>query len=287
MKKSLLHMAIILSLPRMGDLELEYAKKEDVPEAYANLYKQVGDKYVFTAIDNLPTKKDVENLQESLRKERQDHKATKERFRPLDGLDIAEVISRNSQYDELVLKAEGKVDDKKIDQLVEARIKQRTAPLERELNEAKTQLTNFQTEVETLKGEKIASTIIGHVRKAAQGAKVVDTAMEDVELYATRLFELDESGRVVARDGVGLTPGIDPAMWLTDLKDKKPHWFPANMGGGAGGGGGQGGGSNPWSDSNWNMTEQAKILKADPEKAKRMASMHGVDPYNPVRPSKK
>lgn len=287
MKKSLLHLAILASLPRMGDLELEYAKKEDIPEQYSSLYKEVGGKYVFAAIDNLPTPKDVSTLQESLRKERQDHKAVKEKYRPLEGMDIEEVIKRNGEYDELVLKAEGKVDDKKIDQLVEARIKQRTAPLERELNETKTQLTTYKGEVETLKGEKVANTIVGQVRKAAAGAKVVESAMEDVELYATRLFELDDAGRVVARDGVGLTPGIDPAMWLTDLKDKKPHWFPSNMGGGAGGNGGQGGGSNPWSDANWNMTEQAKIMKADPEKAKRMASMHGVDPYNPKRPTKK
>ena len=60
--------------------------------------------------------------------------------------------------------------------------------------------------------------------------------LEDVEVFGERLFEVDDSGRVVAKDGVGITPGIDPAMWLGDQREKRPHWFPGNVGGGSGGG---------------------------------------------------
>lgn len=49
-----------------------------------------------------------------------------------------------------------------------------------------------------------------------------------------------------------------------------------NSGGGAhGGGSGSGKVNNPWSREHWNMTEQARIFREDPERARKMAAAHG------------
>lgn len=289
MKRTMVHLALasLMSFPRMGELEMEYATKEEIPEQFSSLYTERGGKFVLTGIKGMPDTGSVDRLNESLRKERNDHKATKEKFAKLHGRDLDELLQRDSEYDELKLRAD-KVDDAKINEIVDLRVKQKVGVVERERDTFKTQATTFEAELNTMRGKEKARAVADVVRKAASTAKVLDTAVEDVELMASRLFEVDDSGAVVARDNVGIAPGITPEMWLTDIRDRKPHWFPTNVGGGAGGSGGQGGGANnPWSEKSWNMTEQAKILKNDPEKAKRMASMHGVDPYNPVKPVKK
>ena len=200
-----------------------------------------------------------------------------------------ELLTRNSEYDELKIKAEGgTVDETKIEQMVGIRLKQKLAPLERENAELKTKVQTYETQVGELTGKERSRTIREALRSAATKLKVPDAAIEDVELLGERLFEIDDSGRIVAKDNVGVTPGIDPAMWLGDQREKRPHWFPGNVGGGSGGGKGQGNyGSNPWSADGWNLTEQGKILREDRSKAERMAAMHGVDLKNPKRPAKK
>lgn len=46
--------------------------------------------------------------------------------------------------------------------------------------------------------------------------------------------------------------------------------------GGGGGGGGDFGALNPWLKDNWNLTKQGQLVKADPEKARRLAQQAGV-----------
>ena len=107
--------------------------------------------------------------------------------------------------------------------------------------------------------------------------KVVDTAIEDVTLLAERIFTIDETGKVVAKDNVGCTPGISPEVWLNEMQQKRPHWWGPSAGGGAGGN--RGGGSftsNPWSAEGWNMTQQGQIYNENPAKAEQMARSAGT-----------
>lgn len=295
MKRTILSLAII-SLPMfaykslgvMGELELSYSSEDEIPENAREYYTEEGGVWILTGVKG-GGKKNIERLEASLRKERNDHKQTKTTFSRVQGLDIDELLRRNDEYEELKLRAEGNLDDKKVDELVETRIKARLTPLQRELQQTKEMLTGVTTERDELIGKEKSARIKSALRKAARTAKVVDSAIEDVEQLGASLFELDDNGNIIAREGTGLTPGIDPAMWLSDVKDKKPHWFPGSYGGGAKGGkGGMGSdGDNPWSADGWNLTAQGRILKENPERAKRMASMHGVDLKNPKRPAKK
>lgn len=293
MRKSHIHLAVAYSmgffqsLPRFGALELSYNSEDDIPENAKEYYTKEGDEWILTGV-NGGGKKNIDRLTTSLDKERKDHKGTKEKFSKLNGLDVDEILQRNSEYDELKLRAE-KIDDGKIDEIVNVRIKNKLAPLERENAELKGKVTNYENEVTELKGKETNRKIKGALSKAALAAKVINEAIGDVEDIGARLFEVTEDGQVVSRDNVGLTPGITPEMWLQDLQDKKPYWFPGNVGGGANGSrGSQGaGGKNPWSHEGWNLTEQGKILRDNPEKAGRMAAMHGVDLKAPRRPAKK
>ena len=280
-------MIAMASLARFG-IAMSYDKAEDVPEAHKDLYTERDGKWLLTGVDGGGFD-NFARITEAHRKEKEDHKATKGKYAKLNGKDVDELLQRDSEYDELKIRAENnKFDDTKIEEMVTIRLKQKIAPFERENAELKTKLATTEGEVTTLRGEQTSGKIKSQIRKAAAKLKVTDTALEDVELLGERLFEIDDAGRIVAKDNVGVTPGIDVEMWLGDQREKRPHWFPGNVGGGSQGGRGQGGGgANPWSHEGWNLTEQGKILKEDRSKAERMAAMHGVDLKKPVRPAKK
>lgn len=282
-------MVAMSALSRFGGIALTYDKADDVPEAHKELYTERDGKWILTGVDGGGFD-NVQRLQGSLDKERKDHKETKGKYAKLNGLDVDELLTRNSEYDELKIRAENnKFDDTKIEEMVTIRLKQKIAPLERENAELKGKVQTFETQVGELTGKERSRIIRDSIRGAATKLKVTDTALEDVEQLGERLFEVDDSGRIVAKDNVGVTPGIDPEMWLGDQREKKPHWFPGNVGGGSGGSkGNQGaGGDNPWSHDGWNLTAQGRILREDRSKAERMAAMHGVKLDKPVRPAKK
>lgn len=294
MKRTIISLAVAaislnaLAIGAMGTLELSYASEDDIPENAKEYYTEENGEWILTGVKG-GGKKNIDRLEESLRKERTDHKSTKSTYSKLQGLDIDELLKRNDEYDELKIRAEATKDDKKIDEIVETRIKSRLTPLQRELQQTKEMLTGITTERDELVNKERSSKVRSAIRKAARSAKVVDTAVEDIEQLGSVLFDLDDAGNIVSKEGVGVTPGMDPSMWLSDMKDKKPHWFPSSFGGGGKGGkGGQGfDGDNPWSADGWNLTAQGRIIRENPDKAKRMASLHGVDLNNPKRPVKK
>src|SRR6185295_2164324 len=168
---------------------------------------------------------------------------------------------------ELEAASEGRIDEKKMNELVETRIKGKTAPLERERDMLKATVAEKDKVIIGFQTAETNRKITGAVTKAARDAKVVDTAVEDIELLGERLFEVTEDGRVVTKDGVGTIPGMEPKDWLAEMQSKRPHWWGPTGGGGAGGGrpnGGGGAGNNPWSREHWNFSEQSKIVQADP-----------------------
>jgi len=67
--------------------------------------------------------------------------------------------------------------------------------------------------------------------------------------------------------------------YVEQLGKDAPHLFEESRGAGAGGSSGGGstqGGANPWKKESLNLTEQARIMKADPTGARRMAAQAGV-----------
>lgn len=263
-------------------------KIEDVEETFRSLYTERNGKFEITGIEGMRTQADVDRLSAGIEKERNDHKATKARFAPLGDRKVEDILTALDRLPELETAAAGKMDDVKINEMVEARIKSRIAPVERERDTLKGQVAERDVKLGEFSKEKTQRIIQDEVRKAITASEgFVTSALEDALMVAERVFEIDENGRVVAKDGVGITPGVDATVWLSEIQPKRTHWWGQSQGGGAGGNrNGASGGTNPFSADNWNMTEQAQLYVANPARAEQMAKSAGTT-IGGLQPQKK
>ena len=246
-----------------------------VDAAFHSLYSEKDGKFHLTGIDGLKTDADITRLQSALAKERNDHKAVKEKYSILGDKDPVEVIALLDKIPELEAAAKGNLDDTKIDGIVQSRIKAILAPVERELQTEKQTRLALETENKGYKQKEKTNAIHTEIRKAAVKANVRQDAIDDIILIGERFFELSDEGSVIAKEVNGITAGIDPNMWLSDQQEKKPYWWGETVGGGAQGSGAFKGVNNPWSAQHWNMTEQGKLYMANPTKAAQMAKAAG------------
>lgn len=262
----------------------------EVSEPFRELYTERNGQMELTGIAGIKTQADVDKLQKSLTDERADHKKTKDRLRPItiDGHSIVEMSDDQLKaatealdgLDELRTKAEsaGKLNEDQISQIVEQRIKSRLAPIEREKAKLDEQLKTTAEKVATYEQKERQRVIYDAVREAAGVAKLRTTAIDDALVLAERMFDVSEDGRVVTKEGVGVTPGVEPDVWFTEMQPKREHWWPESQGGGAKGGKGNGGGAgNPWATGNWNLTAQGQYIQQHGiEKAQQMAQLAGT-----------
>lgn len=262
-------------------LKAIYQQKEDIPEQFAELFTERNGQFELTGVEGMQTDANVERLELNLRKEREAHKETKAKLGKFNGLEADEVFTKLDRYDELEAAAGDKIDDDKINEMVEARLKTRLAPIERENAALKASNEELTGEVDGFKSKERTRTIRDTMQQALTDLKVRPEAHEDALFYAERVLEIrEDDGAVVTRDNVGVTPGIAPKDLLADIQTggARPHWWETSQGGGARPGQGGGYGKNPWSKEHFNMTEQGRIVKEEGiEKATQMANAAGVD----------
>jgi hypothetical protein len=260
-------------------LKALYDSLDEVDEKFHELYTERGGKFHFVGVEGIKTEADIKALQTSLAKEREQVKALKAKAEVIGDLDPDDARERLEKYEELQALAEGggKIDEGKLNTLVEARLKSKITPLERQISKLAEEKAAAEKAVSEYAIKERTRAIHDTVRKAATKAKVVDTAVEDALVLAERLFDIDESGHVVTRDQVGVSPGLSADEWLAEAQKTRPHWWGPSVGGGARGGtaAGVGGGSNPWAKGAWNMTEQAKLVSNDPKRADALAKAAG------------
>jgi len=274
----------------MDPLELSYDTQEAVPEAFRELYVENDGKFTISNINGLKTTTDTDTLQEALRKERGDHKAVADLFKPWKDMKHDEVVTKLDRIKELELAADGKIDDDKINQMVESRIGQKTSPLERKIDSLNGDVTSITAERDGLKAQIQRRDLNDQVRAIATEMKVINTAIPDVEMVAHNYLERNEDGKWIVRATVqDVTPGMDIKGFMKEMQRLRPHWWPASEGGGANGGGSGGGfgGTNPFAEATWNMTNQGNIIKEQGrEIADRMAKAAGTT-VGGLRPQKK
>ncbi len=267
-------------------LELTYEKKEDVPEAYLELYTETEGKYNLTGINGMVTKVDVDKLNTALGKERTDHKETKKKVAVWGDMDQEKVVADLQELIELRAAAEaGDPDGKnkeafeaKVNKVAEARIDAAKIASDRRITELETEGAEKDVVITSNAKRETGRTIGEAVDKACRASKVIDTAIEDVKMLGQSIFEINEEGLVLTGERPGITPGIAPEIWLSGMQENRPHWWPMSTGGGSKGGGGAGGGfpNNPFSGEHWNMTTQARAIGEDRAKAERMALAAGT-----------
>lgn len=253
---------------------------DNLDEPFHQLYTEKDGKFVLTGVEGIKTQADVDKVSRSLAQEKEAHKKTKEKLAPFNDYldDIDGTIAKLDEYDTLKTAASGKVDDAKLAELVEARLKPERVKWDRE----KSTLISERDQLKAANGELTARDkrrlIHDAVRAAAVKTKMLDTAVDDALMMAERVMEVTDEGTIQTKDGVGVTPGLDAHTWITEVQPKRPHWWPASVGGGAKGSGGGGGfANNPWTAEHWNMTEQGRIYNEDAAKAERMAKSAGTE----------
>lgn len=268
-------------------IELQYDSIDAVPEAFRDdaifneLFTKTDDgKVILSGVTGMKTQKDIDSLREALRKEREDHSRAKEMLKPWGSLNAEETLAQLDRIKELEAAAGGKLDENKLNELVEGRLSQKTGPLQRQIETLTSEKSNLEKERDAFKAELEMRDRNDAVRSVATESKVLSTAIPDMEMAASVMLEKDEDGNLVTKSGIhGLTPGLNIKEWAKEMQKLRPHWWPESEGGGARGGGGGGGfsGTNPFTHENWSLTEQGKILQSQGrEVADRMAKAAGT-----------
>jgi hypothetical protein len=263
----------------MPKLKTIYDSLDEIPEAHRELFAERNGKFELVGVEGIKTQADIDRVQSALVKERNEHKEAKEKLAKFGDLDPEKVHEQLEAGAEAVatvqqLTKDGKLDESKVQERIDAAIAKAVGPvqrektaLERQLDAQKKAVAERDAKIGNLEAERIQDKIAGTLRDAAIAAKVLPTAIDDAVLVGARMFEVTEDGRIITRDNVGVTPGIDANAWFKDMQERRPHWWPTSVGGGAQGGRGTpgSGADNPWSAEGWNITRQGQYVRTHGE----------------------
>lgn len=242
---------------------------DGVDEHFHSLYTERDGKFELTGIEGIKTQADVDRLQSALSKEREEHKTAKNRLSQFGEWDANELHTKLGRLEELELTG-GKVDDEKVEELVSVRLSQKLGPVERERNQAMDELAQLREQVGNFEKANRVRTIQDDVRKAFANQKLANPAgQEDAMLHAMNIFDIDDAGNVVDKEGRTAT------QWLEGMKQTRGFWWGETNGTGSKGGKNGATGTNPWADDSLNMTEQGRIYRENPTKAAQLAKAAG------------
>ena len=161
-----------------------------------------------------------------------------ENLSKFEGLDLDKIKALQSRLEndeEAKLMAEGKMDE-----VFNRRF-------EKFRNEYEGKIGDLSKELETAKQnestavQRANATIVEiNLRRAAEVAGVLPTAIDDVINRGMSRFTVDPDGTIVQRDENGKLVTIDgktatPDIWMADLQEKAPHFWPPSEGTGQGG----------------------------------------------------
>ena len=249
-------------------LKFKHASKDQIPAEHAALYVERDGAWVLDA-DGAVDKSKLDEFRASnvtLMKERDE---LKQRFA---GIDPEEV--RKLADDKRKLEEAQQVKAGELDKVIDARLKSARAEWDKlhgvvvgERDALHGRLTAIQIDqavvMEATKRGLRASAIPDITARARMNFKLVNGVPQ--------AFEADGQTSRVGKDG--FTP-MTLAEWVDALVSDAPHLFEANAGGGAAGSGSGGAGNrsvkNPFRKETWNLTEQMKLQKTDPQLAARL-----------------
>lgn len=145
-----------------------------------------------------------------------------------------------------------------------------------------------EVEVQSVKDALNEEVIGGAFARSTFIAEKMAIPVDMVQAYFGKHFSL-ENGKIMAKDAfghqilsrtkVGEIADFEEAIeQIVSAYPQKDHILKGsgNQGGGANGSNGSSGIKNPWSKAHWNMTDQAKIFRESPEKARALAQQAGV-----------
>jgi hypothetical protein len=272
-------------------LKFKFRSKDEVPAEHLSLYAERDGAWVLDVEGAVEKAKldEFRNNNLALAKERDE---LKQRFDGIDPDEARALLTEKQKLEEEKLlrgNAEASAAEKaekdkaaereRIEKVIEGRVKAIKGDLEK-------QVGSLTAERDALNARLTAIQIDQGVIAVATKRGLRPTAIADITARARTVFKLvngapaafEADGKSVRYGRDGLTP-MTLEEWVDTQVSEAPHLFESNAGGGAAGnasgGGGPGGRpqglqKNPFKRETWNLTEQMRLLKSDPQLAARL-----------------
>jgi len=251
-------------------LKFKFKSKEEIPADQQALYVERDGAWMLD-VDGAVDKSKLEEFRANnitLSNQLADHK---KRFDGIDPEAVRKLAEEKQKLEEAQQLKGGEVD-----KVVENRLK--TAKTEWDK-----QFAAVTSERDSLNGRLTAIQIDQGVLTAATKRGLRPTAIPDITARARTVFKLvDGAPRAYEADGQSVRVGKDGMTpmtldeWVEQQVADAPHLFESNAGSGAAGNGSGGVGGNnrsvknPFRKETWNLTEQMKLTKSDPQLAARL-----------------
>lgn len=220
----------------------------------------------------------LRNHSQTLLDEKKALKRSLDQFKDLDMDAVKKMFKSFESNEEAKLIAEGKLDE-----VVNRRTEKTALEAANKLQELTSKFDDSQKTVAQLNSKYNEAVAGHHIRKAAEEAGVVVSAIDDVLGRAKGLFAITEDGDLEARDKNGNlrlinNKPLNPKLFVDSLRNIAPHYWPVSQGAGANGGsGGPGQKANPFKKGSpdFSITAQAKLRRDNPDLAVQMQKAAG------------
>jgi hypothetical protein len=249
-------------------LKYKYTNQQEIPAEHAALYVERDGAFVLDA-DGAVEKSKLDEFRQTnvaLLKERNE---LKQRFEGMDPDEFRKLADEKRKLEE-----EKQLKAGEVDRVVESRVKGLKAEWDK-------QIAAVTSERDTLMSRLTAIQIDQGVITTATKRGLRPTAIPDITSRARVVFKLvngvpqafEADGQTVRYGKDGVTP-MTLEEWVDAQVADAPHLFESNAGSGAAGNASGGGGNrsvkNPFRKETWNLTEQMKVQKSDPQLAARL-----------------
>ena len=243
-------------------LKYKYLTKQEIPAEHQSFYVERDGTWLLDA-DGVVSQSKLDEF-------RQNNITLTNQLKKFEGIDPDAV--RQLADDKRKLEEAAQIKAGEVDKVIEARLKTARAEWDKAHG---TVVAERDTLTSRLTAIQIDQAVVTEATKRGLRA----TALPDITARARATFKLVD-GMPQAFDGQ--TPrlgkdGTSPmtlAEWVDALVSDAPHLFEANAGSGAAGSGGGAAGNrsvkNPFRKESFNLTEQMKIQKSDPQLAARL-----------------
>jgi len=250
-------------------LKFKYKAKEEVPAESQSLYVERDGGWVLD-VDGAVDKAKLEEFRTNNITLNNQLAEQKKRFEGIDPDDVRKLGDEKRKLEEAQQLKGGE-----IDKVVEGRLKTAKAEWDKQFN-------SITSERDVLNSRLTAIQIDQGVITTATKKGLRPTAIPDITARARVLFRLmDGAPRAYEADGQTVRVGKDGITpltldeWVDQQVADAPHLFESSAGGGAAGNGSGGAGGNksaknPFRKESWNLTEQMKLQKTDPQLAARL-----------------
>ncbi len=251
-------------------LKFKFKSKDEVPAEHLSLYTERDGAWLLD-VDGAVEKTKLDESRNSNAALTRERDELKQRF---DGIDPDAVRALAAEKQKLEEAAQIKSGE--VEKVIEARTKSLKSELQK-------QIASLTGERDSLNARLVTIQIDQGILAAATKRGLRATAIPDITSRARSTFKLVEGvSTAFADDGKTVRAGKDGATpmtfdeWMDAQVSEAPHLFESNAGSGAGAGAlppGKGGGfsnRNPFKRETWNLTEQARLQKSDPQLAARL-----------------